>query len=194
MQKNRLIIFFFIIIISSSCQFFKTKKTAKDLPELKNPVFATVFGEFENHLLRGINFEENKKSIKRKEDTLLLLIEEEDFILQYEYDLPKDSLKTFEYCNINYLFNDKKLDIVTIEYFLKDSTKIENTYKSIISALNFKYGENSEDEFGYQVWEGFGNGSSQKGKKEEKYEIGVKRNYKIEESNFIIEFSKMKEK
>lgn len=184
----------FGIALFSSCNFFSKEKDKKDFPELNNPLFVLIFGNFENRLFRGVNFGDQIKEIKEKEDKLLILVNEEPFILQYEFDFPIDSLKKFEYCNINYLFDENKLDIVSVEYFLKDSLKIEDTYKSIVSALNYRYGESSEDDFGYLVWEGFGNGSLTTNEdKKEKYEIGIKRNYKIDEPNYTIEFSKIKE-
>lgn len=192
--KNKTYLLIFGIALLSSCNFFAKEKDKKDFPELNNPLFVSIFGNFENRLFRGINFGDQPKDIKAKEDKTLILVNEEPFILQYEFDFPIDSLKKFEYCNVNYLFDDSKLDIVSVEYFLKDSLKIENTYKSIVSALNFRYGGSSEDDFGYMVWEGYGNGSITSNEdKEEKYEIGIKRNYKIDEPNYVIEFSKIKE-
>jgi hypothetical protein len=192
--KNKTYLLIFGIALLSSCNFFAKEKDKKDFPELNNPLFVSIFGNFENRLFRGINFGDQPKEIKAKEGKSLILVDEEPFILQYEFDFPIDSLKKFEYCNVNYLFDDSKLDIVSVEYFLKDSLKIENTYKSIVSALNFRYGGSSEDDFGYMVWEGYGNGSITSNEdKEEKYEIGIKRNYKIDEPNYVIEFSKIKE-
>ena len=193
-NKNKAFLLFFIVILLNSCNFFDKKKNKKDFPGLDNPLFLSIFGNFEDHLFRGVDFGESLKSIKNKEDKNLILVNEEEFLLQYEFDFPQDSLKNFEYCNINYLFDENKLDIISVEYYLKDSMKIENSYNSIVSALNYKYGDNLEDEFGYKVWEGFGNGKPfTKKEKEEKFEIGVKRNYKIDEPNYVIEFSKIKE-
>ncbi|MBX7224448.1 MAG: hypothetical protein K1X55_00325 [Chitinophagales bacterium] len=181
-------ILFFCLIFSSCERLFK-KDRSLGHPELKATSFSSIFDIDDNHLFRGIDFDDKKEHIMKLENGKSTLINQEDFALFYEVELPKDSLKNYEYANINYFFNNNKCDVISVEYQLVDSTRIEMTEKAITTYFNLLYGDAHEDDYGYQVWT-WDNDKD----KDHHYDVAIKRGYQLDEPDLLVEFSKIAKK
>lgn len=189
MSKILILYILLIFLIFSSCDKLFKKDYTLEHPELKAPTFSAIFDMDDNHLFRGIDFDDKKEHVMKLESGKGTLINQEDFALFYEVELPKDSLKHYEYANVNYFFNNNKCDIICVEYHLVDSLKIETTENALNTYFNILYGDAHEDDFGYQVW----TWDNEKDKNHH-YDVAVKRGYQLDEPDILVEFSKIAKK
>ena len=103
-------------------------------------------------LLRGVVFGVSKSHVKDLEQAQLL--QEEDLKMIYAEQM-KDAEGNAVDAQLTYDFDhNKALDIVSIEYFVKDELTAEVIVNEYVSYFNARLGTYTEDADGYLVWEG----------------------------------------
>ena len=164
--------------ISDSLYFFGQVKPLYD--NLLNVDTTAVF--------RGLNFGQKAPQIRAKENGRSEFIHQAVDHIQYEISMGQDTIEGNDFVEIKYFLDNKnELDIITANYYINDSTKIENFGNYLQTQFENKYGHFYVDSDGYTVWEvPFVDADSMEGK----YDIAIKKLFKQNDSGLTIEYAK----
>ena len=100
----------------------------------------------EEGILRGFEFGDSKKEVKKKEDAKLLL--STDNSLLYEVDMGEG-----EKADIIYYFNDKKeIYSFGIAFLVKSTESEDNLFRDLSAYYTEKYGDYISDVQGDEIW------------------------------------------
>ena len=191
----------FIILFSLSCSNGKDNQGSQrenedtDLitPTSKSEVYFTkIFKPKKNKVFRNIVFDFPLDSImnieKRKE---LILTDQKESYLQYEFDLSLDTIKGIDYVMVKYIFDDAdRLDIITVNYYIQDSLSTHNFYDHLNHSLADQYGDYYIDSDGYTVWE---SSYKRSDSVDVAYDIAIRKFIKFQDPGVTIEFMRFGE-
>ena len=109
-------------------------------------------------LLRGVGFGMSKSLVKELEQVELL--KEEDLKVVY-----REAIKSIEDKEVSAVLtydfdHNKLLDVISIDYFADNALTADLIFQEYVSYFNARFGEASEDEDGYLVWEAVYNSQS----------------------------------
>lgn len=150
---KKITLFLFIITGLLIFQACKNKSSVKYELENASPYFTPLVDLNDESVWRGINFNLSAAEVKKLEKAKLY--ETTPDHLFYEFSYPEDSTTISEYANIQYFFDENgKLDIITSDIFMNDSTQESQLKNTFIQYFNQRFGSSETDSYNYEVWKG----------------------------------------
>jgi len=148
--------------------------------------FETVFLPDKDKIFRDVSLDLPIGEVKDIESNYnLSLTENKDDYLQYETDLLVDTAKGVDYVEVKYIFDDAdRLDIVTVNYYIQDSSVTNSLFDYINTSFSGQYGDYYIDSDGYTVWE---SSYRRADTVEVTYDIGIRKFIKINDPGITIE-------
>lgn len=148
--------------------------------------YRDIFMPEKEKVFRDVSMDLSADQVKSIESGYTLsLTDESDEHLQYEMDLRVDTVSGVDYVEVKYIFDQQdRLDIVTVNYYIRDSLMINQLFDHLNSSFIERYGDYYIDSDGYTVWESTYQRSDTV---EITYDIGIRKFTKLNDPGITIE-------